>query len=65
MFVCSCNAVTDRTVDAVIAAGATTVAEVAARCGAGARCGGCHPELCRRLAEQKAAKAAAKGHAAA
>jgi bacterioferritin-associated ferredoxin len=51
MFVCSCRAVTDRTVDAVIASGATTVDEIAARCGAGGKCGGCRPELCRRLEE--------------
>ncbi len=49
MFVCSCRAVTDRTVDAAIASGATCIEDVADRCGAGSRCGGCWPELERLL----------------
>jgi bacterioferritin-associated ferredoxin len=53
MFVCSCRAVSDRTVAAVIASGARTVEEIARRCGAGAQCGGCWPELERLLAEQR------------
>ena len=55
MFVCSCRAVTDRTVDAAIASGASCVEEVAQRCGAGSRCGGCWPELERILQEHAAA----------
>ena len=51
MFVCSCRAVTDRTVHAAIASGATSVEEVAERCGAGSKCGGCWPELERILDE--------------
>jgi bacterioferritin-associated ferredoxin len=54
MFVCSCRAVTDRTVDAVIITGASTVRDVAERCGAGSRCGGCWPELQRLLDEHDA-----------
>lgn len=54
VFVCSCRAVTDRTVDAAIASGATTVRDVAERCGAGSRCGGCWPELQRLLDEHVA-----------
>ena len=49
MFVCSCRAVTDRTVDAAIASGASTIPEVIDRCGAGSRCGGCWPELQRLI----------------
>jgi bacterioferritin-associated ferredoxin len=56
MFVCSCEAVTDRTVDAAITVGAGSVEEIARRCGAGARCGGCWPELERLLAEHDAAR---------
>jgi bacterioferritin-associated ferredoxin len=53
MYVCGCRAVTDHTVVCVIAEGACTVDEIARRCGAGGRCGGCRPELeqllsCRR-----------------
>ena len=54
MFVCSCRAVTDRTVHTAIASGATCIEEIAERCGAGVRCGGCWPEL-ERLLQQHAA----------
>ena len=56
MFVCSCRAVTDRTVDAAIASGADCIEEIAERCGAGSRCGGCWPEL-ERLLHQHAESA--------
>ena len=49
MFVCSCQAVTDRTIKAAIASGARTIDDIAARCGAGARCGGCWPALAELL----------------
>jgi bacterioferritin-associated ferredoxin len=49
VIVCSCRAVSDRTVAAAIASGASSVDEVAARCGAGSRCGGCWPEVERLL----------------
>lgn len=52
MYVCSCRAVTDRTIAAAITAGARTVQDIARLCGAGSRCGGCWPELQRLLAEQ-------------
>ena len=45
MFVCHCNAVSDRTVDAAIASGASTVDEITERCSAGGGCGGCHRML--------------------
>jgi bacterioferritin-associated ferredoxin len=45
MFVCSCNAVSDRVVKATVAAGAHTVDDVSRACGAGASCGGCWPAL--------------------
>ena len=49
MYVCSCKAVTDRTVQAAIASGARTIEQVAERCGAGGRCGGCWPVLTELL----------------
>lgn len=49
MYVCSCEAVTDRTIKAAIASGARTIEDIAARCGAGARCGGCWPVLAELL----------------
>ncbi len=51
MVVCSCRAVTDRTVHAAICAGASSVEQVSSLCTAGSRCGGCWPELQRLLAE--------------
>ena len=55
MFVCSCRGVTDRTVRAAIASGAESIEDVAARCGAGARCGGCWPALAELLDERSTA----------
>jgi bacterioferritin-associated ferredoxin len=65
MYVCSCRAVTDRTIDAVIASGATTIDEVSDRCGAGGKCGGCSPELERLLTEHSERMALASAAAVA
>ena len=68
MYVCSCRAVTDRTVKAAIASGARTIDQVAERCGAGGRCGGCWPALTELLddaaAQQDAHRAAGASSAA-
>ena len=53
MFVCSCRAVTDRTIRAAIASGARSIDDIAARCGAGERCGGCWPALAELLDEHR------------
>jgi bacterioferritin-associated ferredoxin len=45
VFICACKRISDRTVEAAVASGADTVEEVGARCGAGIRCGGCHPYI--------------------
>ncbi len=45
MYVCHCMAVTDRSVDAAIAAGARTVDDVTDLCDAGGGCGSCHRML--------------------
>lgn len=50
MYACACEAVTDRTVRAAMAAGARTVDDITRRCGAGAECGGCLPLLRELLA---------------
>jgi bacterioferritin-associated ferredoxin len=55
MYVCSCRAVTDRTVKAAIASGATTIDAIAERCGAGGRCGGCWPALAELLEDARPA----------
>jgi bacterioferritin-associated ferredoxin len=51
MYVCHCEAVTDRTIRAAIASGARTLEEIRHRCAAGSGCGGCWPELQRLLEE--------------
>lgn len=45
MVVCHCNVVADREIRAEILAGALDVDDVAARCTAGTRCGGCRPVI--------------------
>jgi bacterioferritin-associated ferredoxin len=50
MFVCHCRAVTDGAVRASIEAGACTLTDLAERCGAGSRCGGCRQVLQQLLA---------------
>lgn len=49
MLICHCYAVYDSEVESAIAAGATTVDDIADATDAGAGCGGCHLALCARL----------------
>lgn len=57
MIVCSCTGVTDRTIGAVLATGASSIDEVGAACGAGTRCGGCWPHLQALIDEHVAVRA--------
>jgi bacterioferritin-associated ferredoxin len=45
MYVCVCHAVTENEVDAEVALGARSVADIGERCGAGTGCGMCHEKL--------------------
>jgi bacterioferritin-associated ferredoxin len=45
MIVCHCAAVTDSTIQRLIGEGATSVAEIARRCGAGRCCPPCREEI--------------------
>ena len=68
MYLCSCKAVTDRTIGAAVAAGARTIEDLARLCGAGSRCGGCWPaldELLREHRDHQAQKGRARAHPAA
>jgi NAD(P)H-nitrite reductase large subunit len=51
VILCHCRAVSDGTVNAAIASGASTVAHVSAATGAGTGCGGCVPVIEVLLAE--------------
>ena len=54
MYVCICKAVTESTLDDVLAAGADDLEAIADRCGAGTRCGTCVPLLRELLAGRSA-----------
>jgi bacterioferritin-associated ferredoxin len=43
--ICQCHGVSDRKVRRAIHHGARTIEELGELCGAGTRCGGCHPNL--------------------
>ncbi|MCU1496335.1 MAG: domain protein (2Fe-2S)-binding domain protein [Acidimicrobiales bacterium] len=51
MVVCHCTAVSDREIRAEILSGALDAEDVAARCNAGSKCGGCRPVIDALLAE--------------
>ena len=53
MVLCVCQAVTDREVDDAIRAGARSLDEIAARCGAGDNCGCCREAIEERLEGEK------------
>jgi bacterioferritin-associated ferredoxin len=49
--ICHCRRVNDRAISATVEAGARSVGDVAAGCGAGSRCGGCWPSIQELLAK--------------
>lgn len=53
MIVCHCLAINDRLIEAVTAGQPVTVEDVIARCGAGARCGGCRDSIQQVLDEAR------------
>jgi bacterioferritin-associated ferredoxin len=57
MVVCQCQGVSDRRVRREIEHGAATIEAIAASCGAGAMCCGCHSTLDDLLAEHATAVA--------
>ena len=54
MVVCHCEAINDRTIRDALAAGSTTVDEIARDCGAGSQCGGCVDTIRNLLARAHA-----------
>ena len=51
--VCLCHGVNERRVRREIEHGATSIGEIAERCGAGSCCYGCHPTIDALLAEHE------------
>ncbi len=49
MYVCTCNALTDKQIDAACKSGVTSWSEVYAFHGCKPQCGKCIPEVCERL----------------
>lgn len=49
MIVCVCRAVSDRVIRRAVEAGASTVRQVGAACGAGTCCGACKPQIAALL----------------
>ncbi len=64
MIVCHCTGVTDAAIDGLIEEGLCTVAQIAARCGAGRCCTPCREEIARLLALSRAVARAECGVAA-
>ncbi len=49
LILCVCRAVTEREIDAALAAGARSIDAVAACCGAGTDCGACRDAIAQRI----------------
>jgi bacterioferritin-associated ferredoxin len=49
---CHCERVTEHVIAAAVGAGARSIEEIGAHCGAGNVCGGCHPWIDALLAER-------------
>lgn len=64
MVVCHCHVVSDKALRAEIASGAVDAEELAARCGAGSRCGGCVPVVESIVAEEQLRRRTLAGAAA-
>ncbi len=59
MYLCVCRAIREREVDAAVRAGARRPIDVFRACGNTPQCGGCAPELRKRIAQTIALEEAA------
>jgi len=65
MIFCHCAAVSDSTIQALIDAGATTLAQVSRQCGAGRNCVACRKEIIAMLSRARPSYTSAASHTAA
>jgi bacterioferritin-associated ferredoxin len=61
MIVCLCRGVSERHIEDMVAAGATTVGEVSRACGAATDCGACHHLVARLVEDARNAVCVAGG----
>lgn len=54
MYICICNAVTERDIRFAVESGCTSFRRVSAELGVATGCGRCKKEACRTIAEHKA-----------
>jgi bacterioferritin-associated ferredoxin len=59
MYICVCRAIRDRDVDAAVRAGARRPVDVFRACGQSPQCGGCTPDMRRRIGQTITAEQAA------
>jgi bacterioferritin-associated ferredoxin len=60
MYLCICRAIRERDVDAAVRAGARRPVDIFRACGKNAQCGGCAPELRKRIEQTIACEQAAQ-----
>ena len=56
VYICNCNGLNERAIEATVSGGAKSVAEVYRRNSCAVRCGRCVPEICERLRRVRAAR---------
>jgi bacterioferritin-associated ferredoxin len=62
VLVCHCRRVNDHAITETVDAGASSIDEVGAQCGAGTRCGGCWPTIQELLAKLQDASVGVRRH---
>jgi bacterioferritin-associated ferredoxin len=60
MYICICNALSDRTLAAAAGSGAKSVAQVFRRCAARPQCGKCLPDVAQLIEDARAEEAPLK-----
>ncbi len=61
MIVCHCKGISDKTIRRAVREGASSLERLAAGCGAGAECGGCHGVIHWLIESEKDGRSTAAG----